>query len=79
MFNLSKEQAQSIVDKAKEHGIAFVEDDYMIDDDGNEIYNPTVDRFNAESWLLDLLMGAETKDSPKPDETDGDDEPLDIM
>jgi hypothetical protein len=53
---MTKEAAMVFVNQAKALGIAFVEDDYAEGDDGEEIYNPIVDRPNAEMWLLDTLM-----------------------
>lgn len=53
---MNKEDALVYVAEARALGIAFVEDDYQTDSEGVEIYNPSVDRQNAEQWLLDLLM-----------------------
>ena len=54
---MTKEQAQKAVEEARELGIAFVDDEYRMMDDGSQIYNPTVKNVEAESWLLDKLMG----------------------
>lgn len=58
---MTKEEAVLIVDEFKALGGAFVEDEYYIDDDGVELYNPNVDRMNAESWLLSILMKLHAK------------------
>ena len=49
---MTKEEAMVIVDEAKSLGLAFVEDEFT--EDGT--YNPTVDRVNAEMYLLDKLI-----------------------
>jgi hypothetical protein len=56
MSTLTKEQAMVFVEQAKALGIAFVEDDYAMDEELGEIYNPMVNRPEAEAWLLDTLM-----------------------
>lgn len=56
MKRLSRAQAQVIVDEAEKLGIAFVEDDFTDGPDGEDVYNPLVDRENAKMWLLDKLM-----------------------
>ncbi len=53
---MSKEKAMVLVEQFKALGGAFVEDEFVITDGGEEVYNPTVDRENAELWLLDNLM-----------------------
>ena len=67
MINLSKEEAMLVVQEAISRGIAFVDDDYIIDSDGNELYNPLVNRQEAEGWLLDLLMGIRSEPVITPD------------
>jgi hypothetical protein len=42
---------KEILAEARSLGLAFVEDDFTEDD----IYNPLVDRPNAESWLLSII------------------------
>lgn len=49
---MNKSDAEVIVAEARALGIAFVEDEYNEDD----VYNPNVDRGNAEAWLLDKLV-----------------------
>jgi hypothetical protein len=46
----------SIIAEAGQHGFAFVEDEYLDLDDGGEVYNPFVDRENAEMWLREKLL-----------------------
>ena len=57
--NCTKEEAQEIVAKFRELGVAFVEDEWRHDGEGNEIYNPTVKNVEAEAMLLNVLMGDE--------------------
>ena len=40
-----------IMEEARERGLAFVEDDFT--EDG--IYNPLVNKEEAQMWLLDIL------------------------
>ena len=54
--HLTKEQAMVLVEEFKSLGGAFVEDDEAVTEDGETVYNPMVDRLNAEAWLLDKLM-----------------------
>lgn len=54
---MSEEEAQKIVDEFREKGGAFVEDDFRVLPDGSEVFNPEVHTVEAESWLLDKLMG----------------------
>lgn len=51
-MKLSKEQVDAIVAEFVDHGVAFVEDEFT--EDG--VYNPMVDRENAEMMLRDKLM-----------------------
>lgn len=49
---MTKEQAvEMAMTEAKDHGLAFVEDEFTDDD----VYNPLVDRENAEMWLREKL------------------------
>lgn len=50
-----KQEIEAILAEFRQRGGAFVEDEFTITDDGDEIYNPFVDHENAESWLLDKL------------------------
>lgn len=51
-MKLSKEQVDAIVEEFVDHGVAFVEDEFT--EDG--VYNPMVDRVNAEMMLRDKLL-----------------------
>lgn len=46
---------ESILTEAGQHGLAFVEDEYMEVADGSEVYNPFVDRENSMMWLKEKL------------------------
>lgn len=48
---MDQETKNAIINDALSRGLAFVEDEFT--EDG--VYNPLVDRFNAEVWLSDLL------------------------
>ena len=50
-----EEKINSLVSEFVAHGGAFVEDDWHTDMEGDETYNPFVDRENAESWIRDVL------------------------
>lgn len=50
-----KAKVDALLNEAREKGLAFVEDDFL-DTENGEVYNPLVDRPNAESWLQELLI-----------------------
>lgn len=51
---MTQERKVAVMKEARDRGIAFVEDDFL-DTENGEVYNPQVDRPNAESWLQELL------------------------
>lgn len=53
---MTKEQAMVYVEEFRALGGAFVEDEIIETEHGDEAYNPLVDRPNAEAWLLDKLI-----------------------
>lgn len=52
---MNQVKIEAILKEAEDHGLAFVEDDWLMTDDGDEIYNPVVDKETAMAWLLDKL------------------------
>lgn len=49
------ELIQNILHEAEAQNLAFVEDDWIISDDGDEVYNPEVDNVNSLMWLKEKL------------------------
>lgn len=52
---MTKEKIEAVVAEFVALGGAFVEDDYYDTEETGAIYNPVVDRPNAESWLREKL------------------------
>lgn len=46
----------AILSEAEQHGLSFVEDEWTETSDGEEIFNPFVDRENAMMWLREKLL-----------------------